>query len=361
MSLTINLHLQRRDFSLAVDTSISHSGVTAIYGPSGAGKTTLLRWLAGLEPNGKGLLKFNGQVWQDEQQCLATQDRKVGYVFQDPRLFPHLSVQGNLHFAFKRRFNDDGPTLPQVCDWLKLTPLLNKYSTELSGGEQQRVAIGRALLSSPQLLFMDEPLASLDHHSKQQILFHLERLQQHLSIPILYVSHSIEEVSRLSTHLLLLDNGQLSAQGPTMELMTRLDVPLSHEENASSFITTSIRQHDEHYHLTELLIDDQHPLYLTQLNGQAGEQITVRIPARDVSLCLNKAEDSSILNIIPATIDEIETSPGARVLIRLLVGKQYLLARVTQKSVERLQLQTGQQIYAQIKTVALHNRGLSER
>ncbi|ARN74222.1 molybdenum ABC transporter ATP-binding protein [Oceanicoccus sagamiensis] len=354
MSLTIKLNLERDNFSLAIDTTLEAKGFTAIYGPSGAGKTTLLRWLAGLEPETQGQLSFNGTVWQDNDSALPPQQRHIAYVFQEPRLFPHLSVEGNLRYAYQRRFNPEGPSLQDVCDWLEIGKLIKQFPDQLSGGEQQRVAIARALLSSPELILMDEPLASLDGASKQRIIKHLQALQANMATPIIYVSHDFEEVSQLADQLLLIDKGQLIAQGPLLELSHRIDLPLSHEENAASIINATIEQHDRKNHLTELLIDNHLSLWITAIEGREDEPVRIRIPARDVSINLERAEHSSILNILPATITEIEQSDSsARVLIKLAVAHQFILVRLTHKSVTRLELSVGQQVYAQIKTVAL--------
>ena len=354
MSLSIKLKLERENFSLAIDTVLEAKGFTAVYGPSGAGKTTLLRWIAGLEPATQGELSFQQTVWQDKEKTLPPQQRQIGYVFQEPRLFPHLTVEGNLNYAYQRRFNNNGPSLNQVCEWLEIKHLLMQGSEQLSGGEQQRVAIARALLSSPQLILMDEPLASLDKPSKQRIIKHLQTLQANMATPILYVSHDFEEVSQLADQLLLIDQGKITAQGPLLELSHRIDLPLSHEENAASIIDATIEQHDRSNHLTELLIDNHLSLWITAIEGREDEPVRIRIPARDVSINLERAEHSSILNILPATIAEIEQSDSsARVLIKLKVAHQYILVRLTHKSVTRLELTVGQQVYAQSKTVAL--------
>lgn len=353
MTLAIDIDLERQNFQLSVHTQLPTEGFTAIYGHSGAGKTTLLRWLAGLEKNTQGSLRFKQQVWQDSHHFLPTQQRQIGYVFQDARLFPHLDVRANLQYTYRRRFNNDGPDLRQVCQWFELDKLLARDCSRLSGGEQQRVAMARALLSSPSLLLMDEPLGSLDAHSRERILQHLENLHHQLPVPVLYVTHNLEEVSRLADQLVLLEDGKVSAAGPLLELSSRLDLSLSHEDNAASIIEAKIKQQDQHYQLTELLIDDKLPLYLTQTAGEPGTTLRVRIPARDVSITLQAPEQTSILNILPCTIDSIETSNSARVLLRLQVAEQFLLVRLTHKSVDRLQLTCGQQVYAQIKTVAL--------
>ena len=317
----------------------------------------MLRWLAGLEPNTQGHLTFGDKIWQDDKQFLASQQRQIGYVFQEPRLFPHLDVEGNLDYAWQRRFNANGPTKAQVCEWLGLEDLLNQPVQQLSGGQQQRVAIARALLSSPQLLLMDEPLASLDKPSRLSILNRLESLQQQLTIPILYVSHDLEEVSRLADQLLLLDKGQVQAQGPLIELCSRLDLSLNHSEEAASIIEARLARQDDDYRLSELQIADDLCLQVTRINAPLETNVRLRIPARDISLALEKPTSSSILNILPCTVDEIETTTDARVLIKLKLADQYLLARLTRKSVDYLHLQVGQAVYAQIKSVAL----LSER
>lgn len=353
MSLLISLDLPRDGFSLSIHTAIETRGFTAIFGHSGAGKTTLLRWIAGLESSDNGHLTFNGSVWQDDKHCVPTQQRQIGYVFQQPRLFPHLTVAGNLQFAQQRCFQPGGPTIPQVCQWFELEDLLDKPVDQLSGGEQQRAAIARALLSNPALLLMDEPLASLDTASKERILSHLQNLQQHLAIPILYVSHDISEVSRLADHMLILGNGQLEAQGRLIEMSSRLDLTLSHEEYAASILTATVFQQDHEYQLTELRIDDKLPLFVTKNSASEGDQLRLRIPARDISLSLDKPQHSSILNIIETTVVEIENTSGARVLVRLKLAGQFLVARLTRKSLDRLELTVGQQVYAQIKTVAL--------
>lgn len=353
MSLLISLELSRDNFSMSVNTAIETQGFTAIFGHSGAGKTTLLRWIAGLESSYNGHLTLNDTVWQDDSRCVPTQQRQIGYVFQQPRLFPHLTVAGNLQFALQRCFQAGGPGMAQVSQWFELTSLLDKPVNHLSGGEQQRVAIARALLSNPVLLLMDEPLASLDTASKERILSHLENLQQHMAIPVLYVSHDINEVSRLADHILILGKGQLEAQGPLIEMSSRLDLTLSHEEYAASILTATVFQQDHEYQLTELRIDDKLPLFITKHSANQGDQLRLRIPARDISLSLDKPQHSSILNIIEANIVEIENTSGARVLVRLQLARQFLVARLTRKSLHRLELTVGQQVYAQIKTVAL--------
>lgn len=358
MSLVIDVDLQRHGFNLSVNTSIPSTGINAIYGPSGAGKTTLLRWLAGLDKQIHGTLHFKQQCWQNDHDFLPAHQREIAFVFQEPRLFPHLTVRGNLHYAYKRRFNNNGPCIDDVCQWFELNSLLEHRSAQLSGGQQQRVAIARSLLSSPQLILMDEPLSSLDVQSKQRIMFHLEKLHQHLPAPLLYVSHDIEEIHRLADYVLLIENGSIRAQEALINMSSKLDLDINHQENAASILEATVRQHDQHYQLTELALDcdastPSQSLFLTQNGYQCGEKIRVRVPARDVSISLHQIQDSSILNSLFCTIDAIENTLDARVLIRLKLANQYLLARLTRKSVDRLQLQVGQTVYAHIKSVAL--------
>jgi molybdate transport system ATP-binding protein len=351
------LNLSREHFSLELHTELPGAQFSAIYGHSGAGKTTLLRWIAGLE-RAPGSLSFNGQVWQGTGLFVPTQQRQIAYVFQDARLFPHLSVRGNLEYAYRRRFNDRGPSIEQVSDWFELAPMLAAATDNLSGGERQRVALARALLSSPQLILMDEPLGSLDPQGKARILHHLEQLHRVSATPVVYVSHDIEEVSRLADHLLILEGGRVSAQGSLIELSSRHNLRLNHEEQAAAIIEARIECHDNRYQLTQLQIDDALPLYISRCSGEPGVRVRVRIPARDVSLSLSPATDSSILNILPAIVDAIEDSPNARALVRLQVAGQFLLARLPRKSIDRLQLTPGKVVYAQIKSVALLSAAL---
>lgn len=356
MTIALKLQLASKTFSLHLDTELASTGITAIYGASGVGKTTLLRWLAGLDRH-PGELRFNGQYWQQGGHFTPTHQRQIGYVFQESRLFPHLGVQGNLDYAWQRRFNDHGPSLAELIEWLGLAPLLQQNATTLSGGQQQRVAIARALASSPQLLLMDEPLAALDSASRQHILALLEQLQSHHPVPMLYVSHNLEEVSQLADQLVLLEQGKISAQGSMLALCHRLDLSISHDPTAASIVVAVVDRHDQHYDLSEVIINGEQKIYLPTINAAIGQSLKIRIPARDVSLTLEQPEHSSILNILPCTIDAIERTGDAKRLVRLDLGKQSLLARLTHKSVDALALQPGQTVYAQIKTAAL----LSER
>lgn len=364
MSLALAFSLQRDRLQLQINAELANSGVTALYGDSGAGKTSLLRCIAGLEQNAQGRISFNGHTWQDEQTFTPSHQRHIGYVFQDARLFPHLSVLGNLQYAYQRRHNNGQLfSLPQVCDFLKLQPLLSQNPSTLSGGEQQRVAIARALLSQPQLLLMDEPLSALDQSSRDEVLAVLEQLPQQINIPVIYVSHNMDEVSRLADQLCLLEQGKIIAQGPLLDLCHRLDLTLNQQEQAASLLQGQITGRDSKYQLAEFALNSSTEsstasLYL-HCEHALGEQLRLRIPARDVSISLSHQQDSSILNILPAQVVELMHPAGAaHAMVKLLVGEQYLLARITYKSLAQLQLSLGQTVYAQIKSVALLNKAL---
>ena len=359
ISLNIS-HTEDSGFSLNIECQVPASGVTAIYGPSGSGKTTVLNAIAGIQPaSGSSTIQFGNEQWQNGTQFTPPWKRKIGFVFQDARLFPHLNVRQNLEYAIKRRGDESQPCFDEIVDWLNLNKLLSRLPESLSAGQKQRVAIGRALLCGPRILLMDEPLANLDHAARLECLHYLQRLRTKLDIPIWYVSHDIEEVSQIADKLLLLDNGRLEAQGSLIDLCSRLDTRLSHEEHAAAIVTGEIHQHDIEFGLTEIRIDQQ-TLLVNHLDAPPGQQQRIRIPARDVSICRTRPQDSSILNIIPVQLLEIEATGGSRVLLRLSLGDQCLLARITRKSAEALQLTVGDKVFAQIKSAALLSQATEE-
>jgi molybdate transport system ATP-binding protein len=353
----LDLHIDYRgnqEFRLQLKCTLPDHGITAIYGPSGSGKSTLLDCIAGLRrPGDNSHILFRGDTWHDRAHSTPTWQRRIGYVFQEARLFPHLSVQQNLDYAQTRRHPESDPvSLDKVVNWLELTHLLTRAPDTLSAGQKQRVAIARALLSAPRLMLLDEPLANLDHAASQQCLGYLQRLQEELDLPMLYVSHDIEEVTQLADHLALLDQGELIDQGSALDLCSRLDTRLSHEEQAAAITVGTITQHDEAYGITELNLEGQ-TLFVSHLPQAPGQQRRIRIPARDVSVCRERPRDSSILNILPVTLSEIEESGDTRILLRLTLGSQFLLARITRKSAAELQLKVGDLLFAQIKSAAL--------
>jgi molybdate transport system ATP-binding protein len=339
-------------FRLQLECELPERGITGVYGPSGSGKSTLLDCIAGLRRSEAGSsINFRGDPWLDGSTSVPPWRRRVGYIFQDARLFPHLDVRGNLQYAIDRA-RDRGPGLQAVVDWLELNDLLSAHTEALSAGQKQRVGIARALLSAPRLLLLDEPLANLDHAAAGHLMSCLQRLGRELDLPMLYVSHDIEEISQLADHLLLLESGRVVAQGPLLELCSRLDTRLSHEEQAAAIALATIAGHDTEFFLTELKVDG-HSLFVRHLHQGTGGHCRVRIPARDVSVCRERPADSSILNILPVTLVEIEQTEDARTLLRLALGSQHLLARITRKSASQLQLREGDELFAQIKSAAL--------
>lgn len=352
---TIEARLRVRLAPFTLDTTFEapSQGVTALFGRSGSGKTTLLRCFAGLV-RAEGFLRVNGEIWQDSDAgvFLPTHRRPLGYVFQEKSLFAHLSVRKNLEYGLKRlpraerrvRF-DEAVTLLGVAALLSRTP------QQLSGGQGQRVAIARALLASPRLLLMDEPLAALDRASKSEILPYLERLHAELSIPVIYVTHSPDEVSRLADHLVLLEHGRVQAAGRLRDLLTRLDLPLVHED-ATAIVEATVAAHDEHYHLTWVEFPGGR-LTVPLAERVPGHRVRLRIHARDVSLTLEKNTRTSILNILPARVLEIAAEDAAQLLVKLDLGGTVLLSRITRRSGDMLGLEPGLRVYAQLKSVAL--------
>ncbi|BFM50993.1 molybdenum ABC transporter ATP-binding protein [Marinomonas sp. THO17] len=339
---------------LNLNCHIKTSGVTAIFGPSGAGKTSLLRFIAGLEPGWKGQVHFNNQVWQDGKHRTPAHKRPIGYVFQHANLFDHMSVKSNIDYAIKRTRRSENIGYTEVIELLHLGPLLKRYPHQISGGEAQRVAIARALLRQPKLLLMDEPLSALHQDLKHDILPYLEAICRNSQLPILYVSHSLEEVSRLADHILLLESGELNQAGPAAELMSQLNSVFANQADAGVIITgTPVSECDE-WGLAKLAIGQQ-SLRFTFPNKRLPNQVRLRIQARDVSIALDTATPSSILNRLQAVIEDMQplSSDHSMIQIRLLIDGTPILARITQYSATQLGLKPQQQVIAQIKSVAL--------
>jgi molybdate transport system ATP-binding protein len=354
MSIAATFRLDYPGFTLDVDLDLPGSGVTAVFGQSGCGKTTLLRCIAGLE-RGSGRLEVNGETWQDAATFLPTYRRPLGYVFQDVRLFAHLSVRGNLDYAQRRalRRGASADFFASIIKLLALGPLLERLPERLSGGEQQRVAIARALLTSPRLLLLDEPLAALDHARKQEFLPWLERLKDELEIPVIYVSHAAEEVARLADHIVVMAAGRAVAQGPLAETLARVDLPIRLGEDAGAVFAATVAERDTEWHLARLEFDGGE-LWVKDSGVPVGRRVRVRILARDVSIANSRHDDVSILNLLPATVvaHAGEDHPSA-VLLQLRIGATTLLARLTRRSAQRLDLAPGRQVWVQIKAVAL--------
>ncbi|MCL4127182.1 UNVERIFIED_CONTAM: hypothetical protein GTU68_037213 [Idotea baltica] len=349
----MRFNIARDDFSLALELAVPTKGITALFGPSGVGKTTLLRAIAGLDRYSGSSVTLGDIVWQDEAHFTPTHQRQLAYVFQEASLFDHIDVLANLEYGFKRAQSRSGIySLDQIIGMLGLSELLTRNPVSLSGGQRQRVAIARALASNPRLLLMDEPLASLDLASKQEILPYIETLHSKLDIPLIYVSHSIEEVSRLADYLVLLDSQGLKAHGATEQMLTRLDLPLAHYNDAASILIAKIVDHDDVYGLSTLEFTGGQ-FSVIQTNVSVGESVRLRIAASDVSLSLEHQANTSILNIVAAEVSELQSHGQSQVLVRLKVGQQTLISRITKKSSELLNLNVGKRVYAQVKSVAV--------
>jgi molybdate transport system ATP-binding protein len=331
------IHLQytvRRDkFVLDIDVEIPDTGVTGVFGESGSGKTTLLRCIAGLEGEGGP----------------PVHRRNVGYVFQQPTLFPHLDVRGNLDYG-ARRAGSTRIDASQVIDMLGLGDLLARKPGTLSGGEAQRVAIASALMRSPDLVLMDEPLASLDRRRKDELLPYFDRLHDELSVPVIYVSHDIDEVSRLCDHLLVLEDGRVVANGDLFETLARVDIPQLGGRNAGVVLWAAPVDHEDG--LTRFDFGDG-DIWAPGKFEIGRSALRLRIAASDVSIVRERPGQTTILNVLPATIEEVRSVDDATALVRLRIGNQLLLAQVTNRSVQRLGLEDGQRVFAQLKSVTV--------
>lgn len=356
LHLRVN-HAAANDFRLNINVRFSGQAISALFGPSGSGKTTILNCIAGLRPDiGNAEVRFGSHSWQSKSAHAPPWKRPLGYVFQDSRLFPHLTVQGNLDYAAQRA-NGDGFAFEQVVDWLDVELLLPRPPTELSAGQQQRVAIARALMRNPQLLLLDEPLANLDKSAARDCLACLERINRESKLPMIYVSHQIDEVCAIANHVVILEQGKVTGAGPLLDLASRLDNRLAEDEAAAAILPAKVVGRDEHYGLSELLIDGV-PIWVSA-SSPLGSHRRLRVPARDVSVCREKPQTSSIVNILPVTLVELRDVSNAHCMLRLRLNDKHLLARITRRSRDDLELKIGDRLYAQIKSTALLGDDLS--
>jgi len=349
-----DLKLAYAGFSLDVSLRLPGRGVTVLLGPSGCGKTTVLRALAGLV-RAQGRVALNGDVWQEDEGAFVPPHRRsIGYVFQEASLFPHLSVQANLDYGRRRVPRDQQRIgLDEAVSLLGIGHLLDRRPQGLSGGERQRVAIARALLTSPRLLLMDEPLSALDPARRAEVLPYLGRLNSSAGMPIVYVTHALDEAARLADHLVLMEAGRVQGSGPAVEMFARLDIPMSTWDDAAALLQACIEAHEPEFGLSRLRVG-AHAFWVGHSTAQVGQSVKVRVLARDVSVTLSAASDSSILNILPASIDEIRPDGADSVTLRLgLAPGTSLLARLTRRSCEQLQLRVGMKVFAQVKGAAL--------
>lgn len=328
--------VQKGDFRLDVDTKIPVTGITGVFGESGSGKTTLLRCIAGLENSSS-----------NDQR--PVHKRRIGYVFQEPQLFAHLNVRKNIEYGLRRN-PDSSTSFVDVVRLLELESLLDRPVTGLSGGEAQRVSIARVLCQSPELILMDEPLSALDERRKDEVLPYLDRLHAQTSVPIIYVSHNIDEICRLSDHLIVLDNGRVVADGDLQSTLTMLELPQLAGRNAGAVIEASQSRYDDEYDLT---LFDFSGGELWVPGKFDSDTVRLRVSASDVSLTVVPAESSTILNILPALIDATVAESSSTHLVRLKLGGDFIVARITRRSLRKLQLRAGKKVYAQIKSVTV--------
>jgi molybdate transport system ATP-binding protein len=355
--LALDVTVAHDAFELVVEHDITLDRITAVYGPSASGKTTLLRVIAGLEERARGRVEFDGAVWQRDDRRLPAHARGVGYVFQDGRLFGHLTVEGNLRFAIRHAARRAAPKPPidlsAVVRELDLASLLPRRPASLSAGEQQRVAIGRALLTSPRLLLMDEPLSALDIGRKREIVPLLERLPVVFGVPVLYVTHNVDEVARLASNMLLLKAGRIVASGRVEDVLERLDLDDlngGHDTGAVLHVRVEAgRRGGAALRLTEQL------LHVPVARLGVGLPLRIRIHARDVALATERPRGLSIRNVLEARILRIDADEPINVDVLLEVDGQHLRSRITRDALEELALAPGQPVFALIKSVALES------
>lgn len=363
----IKVHVTRQlgAFSLETRFESETAGITALFGRSGAGKTSIVNMLAGLLRPDRGHIDIDGTILFDSEKGidLRPEKRRLGYVFQESRLFPHYSVRRNLEYGMRRiPAAERRIAVDDVVDVLGIEPLLERRPGALSGGERQRVALGRALLASPKLLLMDEPLASLDAARKQEILSFIERLRDHFAVPMVYVSHSMDEIIRLADTLVLVDGGQVAAVGPVEELTSRLDLrPLTGRYEAGSVIAATVAGHDHPFNLTELSFAGG-TFRIPRIDNPIGATVRVRVRARDVSLSVVKPEGVSQLNIFKGQIMEVDRtaadSNSTQIDIRVDIGVP-LWVRITRRALHDLGLQDGSEVYTLVKSTSIDRQTVS--
>ncbi len=353
IEVDLQLTFPSRAFHLELSLSLPGKGVTGIFGPSGSGKTTLLRCIAGLE-RAEGSVKINDSIWQDASRFVPAYQRDAGYVFQESSLFEHLTARKNLDFAVRRTNTTvTDSDISHIETLLDIGHLQDQFPAALSGGERQRVAIARALLIRPRLLLMDEPLASLDVARRNEILPYLERVTDEFDMPVLYVSHAIEEISRLADHLVMINEGAVTAAGNLTEVLSSLDLTLPAGEEAGVVLKGRIEERAPQWHLMRIALAGG-DVWVRDHDEPQQHDIRVRILARDVSITRSHHDDTSIQNKLRVRISEIlDDVDTAMALIRLQSGDDFLIARLTRRAVSDLQLKVGDEVWAQIKTAAI--------
>lgn len=356
MTIDVSILHDYGGFLLDAAFRVEGSGVTALFGPSGAGKTSIINAIAGvLEPQ-RGRVVVNGRVLYDSSAkiCVPMRKRRIGYVFQDARLFPHMTVETNLRFGWRRAPHPASPAeVEQIVHMLGLRSLLTRRPRNLSGGEKARVALGRALLVSPEILLLDEPLAALDTARKNEIFPYLERLRDEAGLPILYVGHSLDEVSRLADHLILLRSGRVVRSGSVFDVLSDLNLPdFTGASPYGALINAQVAEHTLADGLSVLSFAGGE-LYIARIAAVAGTRLRVHIRAEDVMLSLDEPHGISANNILPAMISDIRLTAASHADIRLTCGPTAIVARITRASCERLSLRHGRPVFAIVKSVTI--------
>lgn len=351
MSIQIRCEIKRDDFSLSLNETIPSTGITAVLGPSGSGKTSLLRVIAGLDKLSDSQVLFKQQVWQQQGVFVPIHKRQIGYVFQHANLFAHLDVKSNIDYGRQRSRNPHN-TIDGLIELLDIGHLLHRDCLNLSGGERQRVAIVRALACAPQLLLMDEPLSSLDEERKQEFFPYLEKLHSNLDIPIIYVSHSSQEIARLADHVLVLEDNKVAYRGSVSEAFSSFNAAFNLHQDGQTVLTAKVIAQDDANFLTTVS-SDIGDLSVTQITRPIASPLRIRIESRDVSISLEQPSSSSILNILPATIQDVLELPKGQVIVRLAIQDGFLFSIITYKSLRKLSLKTGMKVFAQVKGVAV--------
>jgi molybdate transport system ATP-binding protein len=347
--LLLRFSMARDRFVIKVDVALVLSEPVAIFGPSGSGKTSILRAIAGLDRANEGSIRLGDQVWQDGELFVPPWRRNVGYVFQDARLFSHLDVNGNLDLALRYANSHERIGKAEVIDKLNVGTLLDRDTSSLSGGETQRVAIARTLLTQPQILLMDEPVSSLDGPARVDTIEYISAVTKEFGVPLIYVTHDAGEVARLASTTMLLDNGEVKAIGPTPEVFAEAR-PGFIETQTASIVVATVKA--EANGLQEMSIGKQR-LRLPMQGRSVGEQLQLRIFATDVVLARRRIEETSIRNVLQGTIENIESCGTGTAEVRVGIDGQILKAHVTDSAVAELSLSAGETVYAMIKSVAL--------
>jgi molybdate transport system ATP-binding protein len=372
MSIGISIQHHFKDFRLSAEFNVAEPGITALFGPSGSGKTTLVNMIAGLVRPDRGHIQVNDHVLFEHSRGInvPVRQRRVGCVFQDNRLFPHKSVRDNLFYGARRNRHK----MPQeeqqaILEMLDIAALMDRRPNLLSGGEKQRVALGRALLSNPDVLLLDEPLSALDHARKQEILPYLEWLRDHRKIPILYITHAVDEVARLADHMVVLDRGKTIATGSVFEMLGRTDLPpLSGRFDAGTVLPARIVSRDPKAEVSFLECGGQR-LVVPYLGRPQSSHVRLHVRARDVMIARTPPRDISANNIIPVTVIKISDEPGDTIdvtmcfghdadacLLAETSGRPTIHARITKWSGARLNLQAHQKVFAIIKSVMVNGQ-----